>query len=179
MITRAESLSLLNTYIHNDSLLNHSMMVAKATEAYAIKLGKDAGTIDIWWAAGLLHDLDWEKYPEEHPDKAITEILPEYNFPDELLQAIAAHAPERTGKEPSSELDCYLFACDELSGFIHAVSLMRPEGYKGMSVKSVTKKLKTTKFAESVPREDIKRGAELIKTDLNNHIQFLISVFSS
>ncbi len=179
MITRAESLALLNEYIDNESLLNHSLMVAKATEAYAIKLGKDQSTIDMWWAAGLLHDLDWEKYPDEHPKKALNEILPPYNFPNELLQAIEAHAPERTGKNPTAELDCYLFACDELSGFIHAVSLMRPEGYKGMSVKSVTKKLKTLKFAESVPREDIRKGAELIETDLNTHIQFLINIFSN
>ncbi len=178
MITRAESLSLLNKYIQNESLLNHSIMVAKAIEAYAIKLSKNEKEIDLWWTTGLLHDLDWEKYPEEHPNKAIKEILPEYNLPDEMLQAIAAHAPERTGEQPSSELDRYLFACDELSGFIHAVSLMRPEGYKGMSVKSVTKKLKTIKFAESVPREDIKKGAELIHTDLNNHIGFLINVFN-
>ncbi len=178
MITRVESLTLLNKYIQNESLLNHSMMVAKAIEAYAIKLGKSENIINLWWTTGLLHDLDWEKYPEDHPNKAINEILPEYDVPDELLQAIAAHAPERTGKQPSSELDFYLFACDELTGFIHAVSLMRPESYKGMSVKSVTKKLKTLKFAESVPREDIKKGAEFIQSDLNNHIQFLINIFS-
>ncbi|MFA5668353.1 MAG: HD domain-containing protein [Balneolaceae bacterium] len=178
MNSRTESLTLLNNYIEGESLKLHCNMVAQAIEAYAISLGKDAATIDLWWTAGLLHDLDWEKYPNEHPNKAVNEILPALNYPGSILQAIKAHAPERTGVQPEAELDRYLFACDELSGFIHAVSLMRPQGYDGMSVKSVNKKLKTLKFAENVPREDIRKGAELIGKELNEHIQFLIDVFS-
>lgn len=177
MNTRTESIKLLNKYIESESLRLHCNMVAQATEAYAISLAKDDATIDLWWTAGLLHDLDWEKYPDEHPNKAVNEILPELHYPESILQAIKAHAPERTGVKPESELDRYLFACDELSGFIHAVSLMRPQGYEGMSVKSVTKKLKTLKFAENVPREDIRIGAELIGKELSEHIQFLINVF--
>ncbi len=92
--------------------------------------------------------------------------------------AIKAHAPERTGKEPESEIERYLFACDELSGFMHAVSLMRPNGFEGMKVKSVKKKLKTLKFAESIPREDIQKGADLIGKNLEDHIHTLIDVFS-
>ena len=177
MQSREKSIELLNEYIEGESLLHHSKMVAIAMEAYAIDLGKSNSEIDEWWSAGLLHDLDWEKFPEEHPNKAVNEILSGLGYPDIVLDAIRAHAPERTGKHPEAEIERYLFACDEISGFIHAVSLMRPTGLDGMKVKSVTKKLKTLKFAESVPREDIHKGAELIEKPLNEHISFLIEVF--
>jgi predicted hydrolase (HD superfamily) len=121
--------------------------------------------------------LDWEKYPDEHPRKAVDEILPEAGYSAEIIDAIRAHAPERTGKDPETEMERYLFACDELSGFMYAVSLMRPNGFSDMKVKSVTKKLKDKRFAESVPREDIRKGAELIEKPLKEHIQFLIDVF--
>lgn len=179
MENREHSLNLLHQYIEGESLLHHSMMVATAMEAYAEKLNKEVSEIEEWWAAGLLHDLDWEKFPDEHPNKAVNEILIEFEYSDSILNAIKAHAPERTGKKPETEMERYLFACDELSGFMHAVSLMRPTGFEGMKVKSVNKKLKTVKFAESVPREDIRRGAELIQTDLNDHIAFLISIFDN
>jgi len=126
-----------------------------------------------------LHDLDWERYPEEHPNKAVEEILPAYDYSGAILEAIKAHAPDRTGKEPETEIERYLFACDELSGFMNAVSLMRPNGFEDMKVKSVTKKLKDKKFAANVIREDIRKGAELIDRDLRDHIQFMIDVFKS
>jgi len=178
MIKRSESEKLLENYIENENLRLHCHMVAKATEAYAKELDKADGEIEQWWTAGLLHDLDWEKYPEEHPNKAVNEILPDKGYDEAVIKAIEAHAPERTGREPATELERYLFACDELSGFMNAVSLMRPNGFLDMKVKSVTKKLKDKRFAESVPREDIKRGAELINKPLNEHIQFLINVFN-
>ena len=178
MIDKDFSIKLLNEYVEDDSLNKHCQMVAQAMEAYAIKLGKDESEIKEWWAAGLLHDLDWEKYPDEHPHKAVNEILPEHGYSLNILDAIRAHAPERTGKHPENEIERYLFACDELSGFMNAVSLMRPTGFEGMKVSSVTKKLKTLKFAANVPREDISKGAELIGTPINEHIQFLIGIFS-
>lgn len=177
MENREQSLQVLHEYVEGESLLHHSKMVARAMEAYAIEIKKDDAEIEEWWAAGLLHDLDWEKFPDEHPNKAVNEILTKFEYTESVLNAIRAHAPERTGKKPETEIERYLFACDELSGFIHAVSLMRPTGFDGMKVKSVTKKLKTLKFAESVPREDIKKGAELIDVELNEHISFLISCF--
>ncbi len=178
MVSREISLDLLNEYVENESLNHHCQMVAEAMEAYAKDLKKTSTQIEEWWAAGLLHDLDWEKFPDEHPHKAVNEILPEYNYPESILDAIRAHAPVRTGKEPEAEIERYLFACDELSGFMNAVSLMRPTRFEGMKVKSVTKKLKTLNFAANVPREDINKGAELINKDLSDHIQFLIGVFS-
>lgn len=178
MVSREKSIELLNTYVENESLNQHCRMVAVAMEAYALDLGKSTNEVEEWWAAGLLHDLDWEKFPDEHPNKAINEILPEFGYPGSVLNAIKAHAPERTGKEPETEIERYLFACDEISGFMNAVSLMRPTGFEGMKVSSVTKKLKTLNFAANVPREDIRKGANLIGKELNDHIQFLIGVFS-
>lgn len=178
-LDRKTSKKLLKEFIESESLINHSEMVAAAMQAYAIELGKSQEEIDTWWTAGLLHDLDWEKYPDEHPNKAVNEILPEAGYSDEILDAIRAHAPERTGKKPETEIERYLFACDELSGFMNAVSLMRPNQFEDMKVKSVTKKLKDLKFAANVPRDDIQKGAELIGKPLNEHIAFLISVFKN
>lgn len=174
---RSESRQLLKTWITSDNLRFHCEMVAMAMEAYARELNKSAEQREEWWTAGLLHDLDWEAYPDEHPIKAVEEILPPLGYSEPVLQAIAAHAPDRTGREPESELDRYLFACDEISGFMNAVSLMRPNGFSDMKVKSVKKKLKDKRFAENVPREDIRKGAGLIDTELSDHIRFLISVF--
>ncbi|MFP8488245.1 HD domain-containing protein [Gracilimonas sp. Q87] len=176
---RQESLDLLKKYIDNENLINHCEMVAQAMEAYARHLDKSEEEIEKWWQAGLLHDIDWEKYPDEHPNKAVDEILPEHGYADDVIMAVKAHAPERTGKQPETEIERYLFASDELSGFMNAVSLMRPNKFDDMKVKSVTKKLKDSKFAANVPREDIKKGADLIGVELNDHIQFLINVFGA
>lgn len=177
MPDRVESLRLLSEYVEAESLQQHCRMVADAMEAYANKVGKSEGGMLKWWTAGLLHDLDWEKYPDEHPNKAVNHILPPLGYPTDVLIAIKSHAPDRTGVEPENEMDRYLFACDELSGFLNAVSLMRPNGFSDMNVKSVTKKLKDKRFAANVPREDIEKGAEYIEYELHVHIQFLIDVF--
>lgn len=177
MKNRKESVELLNRYIENENLRHHCRMVAAAMEAYARELDKFGEEVEAWWTAGLLHDLDWEKYPDEHPAKAVEEILPEAGYPEEIILAIKAHAPERTGREPETEMERYLFACDELSGFMNAVSLVRPNGFLDMKISSVTKKLKDKSFAADVPRDHIRKGAELIDTDLNDHIAFLIEVF--
>lgn len=178
MNTRQESIELLNQYIKNPSLLNHCNMVAKAMESYAMSMNLSDSEIEEWWAAGLLHDLDWEMYPDEHPNKAVDEILPPLGYPQSVIDAIKAHGPDRTGKEPETLIERYLFACDELSGFINAVSLVRPTKFEGMEAKSVIKRLKDKAFAANVSREDIKKGAELIQKDLNDHVSFLITVFN-
>ena len=170
---REEAEALLEKYISEEALRHHSQMVAQAMQAYAQKLGENE---ELWYQAGLLHDLDWEMYPDEHPNKAISEILTAY--PQEMLDAIAAHAPDRTGKHPTTLIERYLFACDEISGFIHAVSLMRPAGFEGMKPKSIKKKLKTKGFAANVSRDDIEEGLTLINTSADEHFAFLIEVFS-
>lgn len=172
--SRQQSQQLLRQYIKNNALIHHCAMVAQAMEAYAKELDEDR---ELWYAAGLLHDLDWEMYPDEHPNKAINELLNDY--PEELRQAVAAHAPGRTGKHPETIIEKYLFACDEISGFLHAISLMRPTGFEGMEVKSVKKKLKDKGFARNVSRDDIAQGFELIGKTPDEHIGFLIQVFQA
>lgn len=169
---RDASEALMEQYIKNPALRQHARMIAQAMEAYAQALGEDA---ELWYQAGLLHDLDWEMYPDEHPNRAITEILQDY--PEELRRAIAAHAPFRTGYQPNTTIERYLFAIDELSGLMHAVSLMRPNGFADMEVKSVKKKIKDKSFAANVSREDISQGFELIGKTPEEHIGFLIEVF--
>lgn len=170
--TREESQQLLEQYIKNEKLLHHCVMVAQAMEAYARQLGEDE---ELWYQAGLLHDLDWEAFPDEHPNKALAELLDEY--PDEMKSAIASHAPDRTGKHPDTTIEKFLFACDELSGLMHAISLMRPNGFADMQAKSVKKKLKDKSFAANVSRDDIMEGVKLIDMALDEHIAFLIEVF--
>lgn len=177
MNKREDSKQLLAEYIEADSLRNHCFMVARAMEAYATSLGKSGKETDEWWTSGLLHDLDWERYPEEHPKRATRQILPKKGYGRVIIEAIEAHAPDRTGREPKTEMECYLFACDELSGFMYAVSLMRPNKFDDMKVKSVKKKLKDKRFAENVSREDINHGVALIGKSLSDHISFLIDVF--
>ena len=142
-------------------------------EAYAQKLDQDP---ELWFQTGLLHDLDWEMFPDEHPNKAVNELLLDY--PTELIKAVQSHASLRTKVEPTTLLDRYLFACDELSGFLHAYSLMRPEGFVGMKANKVKKKLSDKSFASNVSRDDIAKGFELIKDEPLDHIQFLIQVFT-
>jgi len=174
---RENSKALLHSYVTSESLQLHCRMVATAMEGYARKLEKTDETVDTWWTAGLLHDLDWEKFPDEHPKKAVNEILPNNGYSSEIIRAVESHAPDRTGRQPETEIERYLFACDEISGFMKAVSLMRPNGFSDMKIKSVTKKLKDKKFAENVPREDVRTGANLINLELRDHIQNLIAFF--
>ena len=176
-MTKEEARSLLHQWIESDALRHHCEMVATAIHAYAVKLDKSDEEAHEWWLAGLLHDLDWEKEPDAHPNYALEHVFPNTDLPSHVTEAIRTHAPERTGKKPEAEIERYLFACDELSGFMHAVSLMRPDGFKGMSAKSVTKKLKDKRFAANVSREDIREGAALIGSELNEHILFLAGVF--
>ncbi len=171
---RDQAKALLEEYVADENLRQHCRLVAQAMAAYASKLGEDE---ELWYQTGLLHDLDWEKYPDEHPQHALNHILAAY--PVQLKQAIAAHAPDRTGVQPASLLDRYLFACDELSGFLNAYSLMRPEGFAGMKANKVLKKLAENAFAAGVNRADIRRGFELIDQTPEEHITFLIEIFSA
>jgi putative nucleotidyltransferase with HDIG domain len=174
MINRTQAHQLLEQYITSPSLRRHSEMVAQAMEAYAKKLGEDP---ELWYTSGLLHDLDWEQFPDEHPNKAIADILPAAGASQEMLDAIAAHAPGRTGKQAETLIEKYLFACDELCGFIDALAKLRPNGYSDMEWSSVKKKLKDKAFAANVSREDIAQGAEMIGVPLSEHTVFLISIF--
>ncbi len=167
---RASALALLESWVENEGLRKHMLGVESAVRHYARIHGEDE---DLWGTAGLLHDLDWEKYPDEHPHRALAE-LKDRGYPDTVLQAIAAHAPERTGVEPDGLLDRVLFACDELSGLVYACCLVRPTGIDDLAPKSVTKKLKDKAFAAGVNRDDVARGVELLGIERSEHIQNVI-----
>jgi len=164
--TRDEALALLEEWVESPSLRNHMKAVEAAVRFYARKFGEDE---ESWGLAGLLHDLDWEKYPEEHPLKAV-EALRERGYPEEVVHAILAHRADFTGVEPETLLDRTLYACDEITGLITATALMRPNGIDDLETKSVKKKFKDSAFARGVNREDVRRGTELLGIELDEHI---------
>jgi putative nucleotidyltransferase with HDIG domain len=170
MPDRNDAVALLHEWVENEGLRKHMYAVEAAVKYYARKMGADE---DVWGLAGLLHDLDWEKYPEEHPLKAV-ETLKERGYPEEVIHAVLAHRPDFTGVQPETDLDRVLFACDELTGIIYATCLMRPNGIDDIKVKSVTKKLKDKAFAAGVDREQVAQGVELIGLDRAEHIRNVI-----
>mgnify|MGYP002085757642 CR=1 FL=1 len=146
------------------------LAVEAAVRHYARLRG---GEEDLWGLAGLLHDLDWEKHPEDHPLKAV-EALRARGYPEEVLGAILAHRSEFTGVAPESELDRVLVACDELSGLVVACCLVRPSGIDDLTPKSVVKKLKDRAFAAGVSRDEVARGVALLGIERDTHIQNVI-----
>jgi putative nucleotidyltransferase with HDIG domain len=166
-------LSLLNEYTKSDSLLKHAFAVETCVKAYAKKFNED----ELYWGnVALLHDFDYEKYPtaEEHPLKG-SEILKEKGFDEQFRNTILSHA-EYSGVPRNTLLAKTLFACDELAGFITAVTYVRPnKTVDEVEVKSVKKKMKDKAFARSVSREDITRGAEELGVNLEEHIEFCIN----
>jgi len=121
----------------------------------------------------LLHDADWEKYPDDHC-RIIIEELEKRNIDPEVIHCIASHGPSYFGVEPNNSMDKMIYAFDELSGFVHAAALIRPTRYEGLEVKSVLKRLKSPAFAAQVSREDINDAISRINTSLENIIQFII-----
>jgi putative nucleotidyltransferase with HDIG domain len=170
MPDRNDALALLDEWVENDGLRKHMLAVEAAVRHYARMRGADE---DLWGLAGLLHDLDWEKHPEEHPLKAV-EHLRAMGYPEEILHAILAHRSDFTGVQPESELDKVLVACDELSGLVFASCLVRPNGVDDLEPKSVVKKLKDKTFAAGVSREEVERGVELIGLERTEHIRNVI-----
>jgi len=162
---------LLRKYIKNENLIKHCYAVESAMKYYAGLLGEDS---EKWGAAGLLHDLDWEMYPDTHPNTAVP-ILEEAGYDKEFIDAILGHAyPDRTDVPRKTQLAKYLFACDEITGFIMAYSLMKQNGLIDVESKSIKKKMKDKAFARNVNREDIVKGAEDIGVELDVHINNII-----
>lgn len=166
MPDRDHALSLLHQWVDNDGLRKHMLAVEAAVRFYARKMGADE---ELWGLAGLLHDLDWEKYPGEHPLRAV-EALREAGYPEPVLHAILAHRADFTGVEPAHDLDRVLVACDELSGLVMACAFVRPTGIDDMEPKSVVKKLKDRAFAAGVSREEVAHGMALLGLERNEHI---------
>ncbi|MFC1562589.1 HDIG domain-containing metalloprotein [candidate division KSB1 bacterium] len=170
---REDAFALLREYTKNENLIKHALAVESVMKAYAKKYGEDENK---WGITGLLHDFDYEKYPtqEKHPIKG-SEILKERGYPEDVRYAILCHA-DYLGLEKKSLMDKTLTAIDELTGFIVAVTLVRPnKKLNEVKVKSVRKKMKDKAFARQVSREDIIKGAELMDTDLNSHIEFVLN----
>lgn len=169
-----EAHSLLIEWVPNERLRLHMKQVAANMRAWAIeKEGADELTASKWELAGLLHDADWEKYPDDHC-RIIVEELERRNIDPEIIHCIASHGPSVFGVEPVSKMDKMIYAIDELSGFIHAAALIRPTLYEGLEVKSVLKRLKSPAFAAQVSREDINDAISRIDTTLEELIQFII-----
>src|SRR5688500_18595782 len=169
-----EAHQLLNDWVPNERLRLHMKQVAAVMKAWAIeKEGADVTTARKWELAGLLHDADWEKYPDDHC-RVIIEELEKRNIDPEVIHCIASHGPRYFGVEPQNKMDKMIYAFDELSGFVHASALIRPTKYEGMDVKSVMKKLKTPSFAAQVNRDDITDALSGIDHSLEELIQFVI-----
>jgi putative nucleotidyltransferase with HDIG domain len=170
MPSREDAARLLESWVENQGLRNHMRSVEVAVRAYARQFGEDE---DLWGLAGLLHDLDWERYPDEHPHRAVEELR-SLGYPDEVLHAILAHRSDFTKVEPESKLDRTLVACDELTGLVTATALVRPTGIDDLRAKSVKKKMKDRAFAAGVDRDEVRQGTERLGIDLDEHIQNVI-----
>lgn len=170
-MSRQESLKLLDEYVSSLALKRHMFAVEAAVRAYARKFGEDE---ELWGTVGLLHDFDYEKWPNppDHPIEG-SKILRERGYSEEVIYAILSHADYLSDRFPRrSKLDKTLYACDELCGFITACAMVRPERLVGLSAKSVRKKLKQLSFAAAVNRSDITNGAADLGVDLDEHIEF-------
>jgi len=168
--TRDEAWATLTKYTQSEALRRHALAVEAAVAAYARKFGEDE---ELWRVTALLHDFDYEIHPtlDKHPQDGAP-ILREEGYPEEVVEGVLSHA-EHLGLPRDTPLKKTLFACDELSGFIHACGLVRPDGIETLEPKSVRKKLKQPSFASGVNRDDVYAGAELLGVELNDHIAFV------
>jgi len=165
--TRDTAWQTLTTYTKSESLLRHALAVEASTRSYARHFGEDE---ELWGVVALLHDFDYEIHPtlDKHPQDGAA-ILREEGYPEEVIDAVLSHA-NHLSLPRDTPLKKALFACDELSGFVHACGLVRPTGLEGLEPKSVKKKLKQPSFAAGVSREDVYEGAELMELELDQHI---------
>jgi putative nucleotidyltransferase with HDIG domain len=170
--SRDSALALMHRYVDSDSLRRHMYSVEAACRAYARKFGEDE---ELYGIAGLVHDFDYEKRPDDHPLPG-AEILREEGYPEELVHAVLAHGyPVRTNHPPTTLLDRTLRACDEITGLITAAALVRPSrSVMDLEARSVLKKMKDRAFAAGVDRTEVTEAAEQLGVDLKEHVQFVI-----
>ncbi len=175
--SRQEAWDLLCEWTESPSLRRHMLAVEAAMRAYAPRFH---GNVELWGLTGLLHDLDYERYPDlgtGHPRVAVRQ-LEERGYPPELVRAVASHA-DFMDVARQSPMEKALYAVDELCGFVQAVAYVRPEGLVGMTPKSVKKKLKQPSFAAAVGREELRAGAEALGVDFDEHLQTVIAALQA
>jgi putative nucleotidyltransferase with HDIG domain len=171
-VTRDRAWETLTRYTKSEPLLRHALGVEACMGWYARKYGEDE---ELWRAVALLHDFDYEMHPtlDKHPQDGAPILLDE-GYPDEVIDAVLSHA-EHLSIPRDTQLKKTLFACDELSGFVHAVALVRPQGLEGLEPKSVKKKLKQPSFAAGVHRDEVYEGAEGLGLELDEHIRNVVA----
>jgi putative nucleotidyltransferase with HDIG domain len=172
-MTRAEAWALFCEWTASESLRRHVLAVEACMRAYADRFGEDA---ERWGLVGLLHDLDYERFPDlhtGHPRMALAE-LERLGFPDDMVRAVASHA-DYLEVSRDSPMEKALYAVDELSGFVMACAYVRPQGIEGMTPKSVRKKMKTPAFAAAVDRDAMREGAAELGVDFDEHVAFVIA----
>jgi putative nucleotidyltransferase with HDIG domain len=170
-VTRERAWETLTRYTKSEALLRHALAVEASVRAYALKFGEDE---ELWGVTALLHDFDYEIHPtlDKHPQDGAP-ILRDEGYPEVVIEGVLSHA-EHLAMPRDTPLKKTLFACDELSGFIHACGLVRPDGIATLEPKSVKKKLKQPSFAAGVHRDEVYRGAEELGVELDDHIRFVI-----
>ena len=173
MIDRLQAREILDDMIQNSSLHRHCLTVGMVMEAYAKKLGEDP---EEWYITGILHDADYEKYPDKHPDIIVAQLREMGE--EKIAHAVSAHYT-KWNVPYETLLDKALLACDELTGFIIAAAQIRPTKLEGLTPKSVKKKFKNPKFAAGVERDEVMKGVELMGVDFTEHIQFIIEVLQA
>jgi putative nucleotidyltransferase with HDIG domain len=171
-VTRERAWETLTRHTKSEALLRHALAVEASVGSYAQRYGEDE---ELWRATALLHDFDYEIHPtlDQHPQDGAA-ILRDEGWPEEVIEAVLSHA-EHLSMPRDTELKKVLFACDELSGFVHACGLVRPTGIDGLEPKSVKKKLKQPSFAAGVHRDEVYAGAELLGLELDEHIRNVIA----
>ena len=175
VLSKEEANQLLNDWVLNERLRLHMRQVAYLMKSWAAEKEQlDEAGQWRWEMAGLLHDADWDQWPDQHCIKIIEE-LERRNIDPEIIHAIASHGPNHFGVDPETKMDKMLFAFDELSGLIHAYSLMRPGGYDGMELKGAKKRVKEKSFAANVSREEIQDACDRAGFSLEELIQFVIA----
>ena len=172
MPTREQAWETLTRYTKSESLLRHALAVEASVRFYARLYGEDE---ECWGCVALLHDFDYEIHPtlDQHPQDGAP-ILRDEGYPEELIEGVLSHA-DHLNMPRDTQLKKVLFACDELSGFVHACGLVRPTGLDGLEPKSVKKKLKQPSFAAGVHRDEVYEGAELLGLSLDEHIANVIA----
>ena len=170
-MNRDRAWELLCEWTETDSLRKHARAVEIVMRAAATRYGGVEADVERWGVAGMLHDADWEKWPDKHPHRIVAWLRERGD--EDLAHAISAHYT-KWGVAHESQLDKALLACDELTGFVGACCLVRPDGIASLTAKSVMKKLKDKGFAAKVEREEVRAGAALLGVELAAHVQFVI-----